>query len=224
MDSSVVIPAEPRNDLEVGGASRLFFALVPSAAVRAAFGDLARNVARRSRGRAVSSDHLHLTLAFLGDVPATAVPSLKEAGDGMPRAGGVLVFDTLGAWRASGVAWVAPSVVPPSILALHAALGTALAAAGFVLDVRAFRPHVTLARRCVQVQPRARCEPVRWPADRLCLIGSELGPDGPVYRELGAWPLALDSRRCSGGGDRRLHVERPITREPYRLQYRIDLE
>lgn len=192
MDASVVAPAVPRNDLDVGEPSRLFFALVPSAAVRAAFGDLARNVARRSRGRAVSSDHLHLTLAFLGDVPANALPALHQVGDGMPRAGGVLVFDALGAWRASGVAWAAPSVVPPAILALHGTLGTALATAGFALEARAFRPHVTLARRCVQVQPRARCEPVRWPADRLCLIASELGPEGPVYRQLGAWPLALD--------------------------------
>jgi 2'-5' RNA ligase len=193
MDAFVVAPAVLRNDPGAGEPARLFFALVPSAAVRAGFDDLARNVARRSRGRAVSADHLHLTLAFLGGVPAAAMPAVLQVGEGMPRAGGVLVFDTLGAWRASGVAWAAPSVVPPSILALHTALGAGLAAAGFALEARAFRPHVTLARRCVQVQPRARCEPIRWPADRLCLIGSELGADGPVYRELGTWPLALEA-------------------------------
>jgi len=191
MDAPTVIPVAPDAEFEAGGPARLFFALVPSSAVRAAFGDLSRTVARRSRGRAVSSEHLHLTLAFLGDVPVAALPALQRVGAGMPRAGATLVFDTLGAWRASGVAWVAPSLVPPSIVALHAALAAALAGAGFVLDARAFRPHVTLARRCVQPQPRARCEPVHWPADRLCLVGSELGPAGPVYRELGAWPLAL---------------------------------
>ncbi len=192
MDAPVVVPEMPLDAADAGGSSRMFFALAPSAVVRAAFADLARNVARRSRGRAVSSEHLHLTLAFLGDVPASALPALHQVGASMPQAGAVLVFDTLGAWRASGVAWVAPLVVPPPILALHAGLAEALTAAGFALDARAFRPHVTLARRCVQVQPRARCEPVRWPADRLCLIGSALGPDGPIYRELGAWPLALD--------------------------------
>ena len=192
MDAPVVVPEVPLDEGDAGGPARLFFALVPSAAVRAAFGDLSRNIARRSRGRAVSSDHLHLTLAFLGDVPGTALPALHQVGAGLPRAGAVLVFDALGAWRASGVAWVAPSVVPPPLMALHAALATALTTAGFALEARAFRPHVTLARRCVQVQPRARCEPLRWPVDRLCLVGSELGPEGPVYRELGAWPLALD--------------------------------
>lgn len=191
MDAPVVVPRAPDADVDAGGPARLFFALMPSAGVRAAFGDLSRNIARRSRGRPVSSDHLHLTLAFLGDVPGEAVPALQQVGAAMPRAGAVLVFDTLGAWRASGVAWVAPSVVPPPVVALHTALAAALATAGFVLEARAFRPHVTLARRCVQPQPRARCEPVRWPADRLCLVGSELGPAGPVYRELGTWPLAI---------------------------------
>ena len=192
MDAPVFALDLPLDDVDAGGPSRFFFALAPSAIVRAAFADLSRNVARRSRGRPVSSDHLHLTLAFLGDVPAAALPALHQVGAAMPRAGAVLVFDTLGAWRASGVAWVAPAVVPPPILALHAALAAALSTAGFALEPRAFRPHVTLARRCVQVQPRARCEPVRWLADRLCLIGSELGPKGPIYRELDAWPLALD--------------------------------
>lgn len=170
---------------------RLFFALVPDAAVRLAFGDLARSVARRSRGRSISADHLHLTLAFLGDVPAPAMPALRAVGDTLPHVGATLVFDTLGAWRASGVAWVAPAVVPSAITNLHAALSIALGQAGFMLEERAFRPHVTLARRCVQPQPRTRCEPLRWRADRLCLVGSELQPEGPVYREFASWPLTI---------------------------------
>ncbi|MEO6565750.1 MAG: RNA 2',3'-cyclic phosphodiesterase [Casimicrobiaceae bacterium] len=170
---------------------RLFFALVPEPSVRLAFGELARAVARRSRGRSISADYLHLTLAFLGDVPGTAVPLLRAVGDAMPQVGATLVFDTLGAWRASGVAWVAPAIVPQPITDLHAALAAGLARAGFALEERAFRPHITLARRCVQPQPRTRCEPLRWRADRLCLVGSELQPAGPVYRELATWPLTI---------------------------------
>ncbi len=109
----------------------------------------------------------------------------------MPRTGAMLQFDTLGAWRASGVAWIAPAVVPAPLAMLQVALREALVAACFPVDVRPFRPHVTLARRCVQPQPRAASAPVRWPVDRLCLIGSELRPEGPVYRELASWPLAI---------------------------------
>ena len=79
--------------------------------------------------------------------------------------------------------------MPPALLDAACALRDALAEAGFALETRPFRPHVTLARRCVQPLPRARCAPIRWRVDRLCLIGSELRPEGPVYRELAAWPL-----------------------------------
>jgi 2'-5' RNA ligase len=82
-------------------------------------------------------------------------------------------------------------VTPPELLALHAALGAALAAAGIVLETRAFRPHVTLARRCVQPLPRTRVAPIRWRVDRLCLVGSELLPQGPVYRDLASWALTI---------------------------------
>ena len=174
-----------------GAYVRLFFALVPDPGVCVALGELARTVARASRGRVVAAQHLHLTLAFLGDVPATLIPALRAVGDAMSHTGAVLSFDTLGAWRASGVAWVAPSVLPASIVALHAALRAALAAAGFTLDTRALRPHITLARRCMQPLPRTSCPPVRWQVDQFCLVGSELHPEGPIYRDIAKWPLAI---------------------------------
>lgn len=182
------LPNDPNGNVAT---VRTFFALVPDEPVRVALVDLARDVARRSRGRAVTGEHVHLTLAFLGDVPATDVPALRDVGASIPHLGAVLDFDTLGAWRASGVAWTAPSVTPPALVALHAALGTALADAGVALETRAFRPHVTLARRCVQPLPRTRTPPIRWHVDRLSLVGSELLPQGPVYRDLASWPLTI---------------------------------
>jgi 2'-5' RNA ligase len=168
---------------------RAFFALVPEDAVRLSFLALAREVARRSRGRSISGEHVHLTLAFLGDVPVESLPTIRAIGDAMPRVGAPLAFDTLGAWRASGVAWVAPSVLPPALSTLHARLHAALSEAGFVLENRPFRPHVTLARRCVQPHPRQQSAPIHWAVRRLSLIGSELRPDGPVHTTLAEWTL-----------------------------------
>jgi 2'-5' RNA ligase len=168
---------------------RTFFALVPDEPVRLQFLALARDVARRSRGRAISGEHVHLTLAFLGDVPYTSVAELHAIGERLPRIGAQLDFDTLGAWRASGVAWVAPSVIAPVLLSLHTALHEALTNAKFALESRPFRPHVTLARRCVQPHPRTRCAPIHWPVRRLCLIGSELRPQGPLHTTIAEWEL-----------------------------------
>ena len=170
---------------------RAFFALAPDDEVRRQFSALARDVARRSRGRAVSGDNVHLTIAFVGDVAATAIPALRAIGDALPHVGAMLEFDTLGAWRASGVAWIAPQEIPPPLSRMHAALRDALVGAGFPVDARPFRPHVTLARRCVLPQPRTGCPPVRWRVDRLSLMGSQLRPEGPIYTELAAWPLTI---------------------------------
>ena len=185
-------PAAPERDAPVGQNIRAFFALVPDDAVRLRFVSLAREVARRSRGRAISGEHVHLTLAFLGDVPATSLPDLRRIGDALPSAGARLDFDTLGAWRASGVAWVAPSHLPDALSHLHATLNQALRDTGFDVESRPFRPHVTLARRCVQPQARAAIAPITWNVRRLCLVGSELHADGPIHSTLAEWPLSVD--------------------------------
>jgi len=170
---------------------RIFFALVPEEAVRLQFLALARDVARRSRGRAISGEHVHLTLAFLGDVPVSSIAELRAIGDHLPPEGAPLDFDTLGAWRASGVAWAAPSVVPKALVDLHATLHAALTGAGFAMETRPFRPHVTLARRCVQPHPRASSAPIHWAVRRLSLVGSELRPDGPRHTTIAEWELTV---------------------------------
>ena len=170
---------------------RAFFALSPDDEVKETLAALGRDVARRSRGRAVSPENAHLTLAFIGDVSKESLPVLQAVGDRVPKTGFVVSFDSLGAWRASGVAWIAPAALPPALLKLHSTLADALATAGFELETRSFRPHVTLARRCLQPLPRAHCTPILWCADQLFLVGSELRPEGPVYRNLASWPLVV---------------------------------
>lgn len=170
---------------------RAFFALSPDDEVRETLAALGRDVARRSRGRAVSPDNAHLTLAFIGDVSKDTLVALQAVGDRVPKTGFAVSFDSLGAWRASGVAWIAPAVLPPPLLTLHSTLADALAAAGFELETRPFRPHVTLARRCLQPLPRAKCPPILWRADKLYLVGSELRDAGPVYRNLASWDLPV---------------------------------
>jgi len=187
IESSETFPPAPATPNRI----RTFFALVPEESVRLQFVTLARDVARRSRGRSISGEHVHLTLAFMGDVAVSSIPTLRGIGDHLTPRGAVLDFDTLGAWRASGVAWVAPSVLPPVLVELHATLHGALVEAGFEMESRPFRPHVTLARRCVQPHPRSQATPIHWAVRRLCLIGSELRPEGPRHTTLAEWPLSL---------------------------------
>lgn len=192
MIESIETLSPQAHDPELAPRLRTFFALVPDDAVRQRFLALAREVARRSRGRAIAGDHVHLTLAFLGDVPATSIVELRRIGDRLSHIGALMEFDTLGAWRASGVAWVAPSRLPPALTALHTELNQSLRDTGFEVEGRPFRPHVTLARRCVQPQARAAVAPIAWSVRKLCLIGSELQAEGTIHTTLAEWPLSLD--------------------------------
>ena len=203
---------------------RAFFALSPDAEVRESLAALGRDVARRCRGRAVSPENAHLTLAFIGDIDKSALPVLQRVGDGVPKSGFDVNFDSLGAWRASGVAWIAPSVLPPALQKLHAALAKALAEAGFTLETRPFRPHVTLARRCLQPLPRARSAPIVWHADKLHLVGSELrrgrarlprprvlGPGGALGPRRGCAPRTRPRARPAASDRRTIRSTSPDT-------------
>ncbi len=107
---------------------------------------------------------LHVTLHFLGEAPSARVEAVRKAVAETAAGAAPFVLSlaepgTFGPSSAPRVLWCgvadpsagAPRVqrspqVPEALARLHADLGTRLAAAGFSLEARPFRPHVTLAR------------------------------------------------------------------------------
>jgi 2'-5' RNA ligase len=173
-----------------GPTRRVFFALLPPAAAATALAALAAALAARVGGRVTETASIHLTLAFLGDVPAARLPDLEAIGAATAAQPAFTVaLDTIGAFRKAQVAWVAPSAPPAGLLALASDLHGRLHGAGFAFDVRAFRPHVTLARKCTLALADERCAPVAWAADAVVLVASTLAPAGARYAALARWPL-----------------------------------
>jgi 2'-5' RNA ligase len=93
---------------------------------------------------------LHVTLKFLGELPADAAPPLaaaveRVAGRHAPlvlRLGGVGAFPDL---RRPRVVWLGVTT-PPALSALHRDLERECAALGYEAEQRPFRAHVTLGR------------------------------------------------------------------------------
>lgn len=170
---------------------RVFFALWPDAPLRAALADLALEVARESGGRPTARNLLHLTLAFLGDQPAGRVETLRGVGAGIRARAFALTFDTIGGFRRTGIAWLGAAAPQPELEALQGELAAALRASGFVLDARAYAPHLTLARRCVVAPEHRLPQPLCWRVSSFVLVESEPGRGGPEYRTLADWPLAV---------------------------------
>ena len=177
------------------GPRRLFFALWPDAPARARLAQATQAVVRVSDGRAVPAEQLHLTLAFLGAVPAARLAELEALAAAAVRAAGLpdeplaLTLGRLERWSGPQVLCVLPVHPPAALGALARGVVGTLGAAGFAPDLKPFRPHVTVARKVVRPSELAPIAPVRWTFERIALIESRTLERGPVYSVVGTCPL-----------------------------------
>ena len=125
--------------------ARLFIGLWPDDGVRAALADHQAGWRWPPRAARVARERLHLTLHFLGPVARDRLPALEQALGTVPPARFALRWDGTEVWP-GGIAVLRPAP-HPALLALHAALGDRLCALGLPLERRAFRPHLTVARK-----------------------------------------------------------------------------
>lgn len=91
----------------------------------------------------------HLTLRFLGNVPAPRIPELATALAQVAFAPFMLAVGKAGAFPASGaprVVWLGLARGGKECASLAGAVNAALAPLGFAPEVRPFAPHLTLAR------------------------------------------------------------------------------
>lgn len=189
--------------------ARLFFALWPPAGVATALHVTARDCAGRavavpvspggagasrpsrpSGARAMRPDTLHLTLAFLGEVPLVRLDALRALAARLRLPPFILTLDRLGYWPAPRIVWAGCTTLPAPLARLAGELDGALRGAGFALPDRPFAPHVTLLRGVPPPGPAALPSPpaIIWPVAGFVLVVSTPGAS-TNYRVLGQWPL-----------------------------------
>ncbi|MDI6711818.1 MAG: RNA 2',3'-cyclic phosphodiesterase [Anaerosomatales bacterium] len=157
----------------------------------------------------VSEENLHLTLAFLGDVPESVLAALAE--DAATRVAGVAPF-TLTAKdlravprpRAATMLWCTVGEGEREAAGLAAALQEAAALHGIDLPGRPFAAHLTLVR---SRRPRhapadalasaaealaAAGPPAGMSVTDVTLCSSTLTPRGPIYSTIARLPLHRD--------------------------------
>jgi len=169
---------------------RLFFACWPPASALPALHHHTERLRSHLGGRPVPRVRLHLTLAFLGEIDEARLAELcaLAAEVALASPAGLLSFDTVGGWD-NGIGWLAPSAPPAGLAELVERLNAALAAAGFSVERRRYRPHLTLLRATRQAWRPHPVAPLAWPLDHLALVASTLEARGPSYQELARWPL-----------------------------------
>ena len=177
---------------------RLFIAVPLPPAVRDAVADLVaglRDVAPRARWQ--SPDTWHLTLRFLGQIPAAEVPRLagllrEVAVSGAPFPTELRGAGSFGGGRRPLVAWIGVGEGSEELAALAAMLGRAIDPDG---DNGPLRAHLTVAREAppelvVALRAAMSTGPrLAWTSDRVVLYRSVLGPRGSTHTELVSAPL-----------------------------------
>lgn len=156
--------------------ARLFIALWPGPRVRQALA-ACRDLALPAGSSPVATEKLHLTLHFIGNVPAARVAEVAAA-LAVPVQTFTLSLGVAEQWR-GGLVVLRPAAVPPRLQALHANLAAALRDLALPVEARDFRPHVTLARRTAPQRSAAPAGPVRWRVTGHALVCSQ--PDGHYW-------------------------------------------
>lgn len=176
---------------------RLFAAICFPEETKVRLETVIQELSRQAEGNFTRRENLHLTLAFLGETSRLrAVQAAMRTVKGSPFA---LTAKGLGRFRRPGgdICWM--GLLPcPELLSVQEQLTSALRAAGFSLEERAFTPHLTLGRE-VRLHPGFRLDAFSQnlpelciPVKRLCLMESRRDGGKLVYREISAVELGLE--------------------------------
>lgn len=158
---------------------------------------LARQLSAAAPGRFSPRKNYHVTLAFLGDIGEAesrdAIAALDEACD----ASGPIDLRPvgLGHFGKPGDATLWMGLEPEEgLVDLAKGVREALSSRWLTYDDKAFRPHITLARRARL--PKGALPALAFPtmarAERVTLFKSTLTKDGPIYKPLYSRELLVD--------------------------------
>lgn len=173
---------------------RLFYAFELDEPARRALNEALQPVRNQVSARWTHPENLHLTLQFMGEQPAAAIPGLTDAlqaasGDTRPFSVSFAGFGTFRA--ASGLLWVGMASGPEPAW-LVSRLRQQLLARGFDVEKRPWQPHLTVARDAVLIEktlPPWPAAPIRCRIDRVTLMESVQLEGRLVYRPLARTPL-----------------------------------
>ena len=152
----------------------------------------------RVDARWVRPANIHMTLKFLGQVPASDIETIGRSVMEAARGRGPIVLSVRGVGvfpgvRKPRVAWVGLNDPDGGLLCLHQELETRMSSVGYPAEERPFKGHLTIGRfkgsisAPMLITALNACQDFETEAfslDTLTLFQSELMPSGPVYTKI----------------------------------------
>lgn len=168
---------------------RLFFALWPGEAERAALAAWQSALHKLCGGRVMRADTLHTTLVFLGEVAEHRLEALHLAAQETDFQAFELSLSHAHYWGHNHIVYAAPETVPPNLAGLVESLEGNLRQHRFAFDVRPYKPHVTLLRNARWNDSALPSMPsVNWEFKEFVLVQSVSDERGTRYEVLERFP------------------------------------
>ncbi len=188
--------------------NRLFFALWPDDATRAACDAAARRLRARLQpgGRPERPERLHATLLFLGDdVPPEQEAAALQAAAGVQATPFTLTLDRAGSFpRRRSLWWLGCRRPAAEAIDLHDGLRAALRSAGVAYDLKAFTPHVSILRDAQKSLAATPIDPIAWPVTGFALVRSLLHVQPAQYHVVSHWPLTMEPAKRTASAQQEL--------------------
>jgi 2'-5' RNA ligase len=161
---------------------RLFFALWPDDGQRDRLRDCISPIAKLIEGRHVHRGNWHVTTAFIGGFDESLISDLQARAAEVAVEPFSLRFDRIEFWPRPRVACLIAPTVPAELGYLVKEHNRVLADFDVPVEERAYRPHITIARKVQRFETQRLAQPVVTKWSGFKLIESLSRPAGAVYR------------------------------------------
>ena len=142
----------------------------------------------------VKSSNIHLTIKFLGDVPASRIETVRAGVERATHSARKFEIEIGGAGcfpspRNPRVLWVGLSHLSDALKQLQSNIENELAREGFPREQKRFSPHLTIGRvrnphnaaRTTEDLIAQGFEPESFPVTEIIVMRSDLNPQGSIY-------------------------------------------
>lgn len=168
---------------------RVFFAIFPNQSAQKQLAHQAELLEPICGGRKVKIQHIHLTLLFLGNVSAHRIEALQQSMSNITAKEFEFSLEEICYWEKNKIIYIQAKKFPSELFSLVDSLKDILSRTGFLFDIRAYKPHVTLIRKATHQTNTALIKPIKWHVDKWFLIQSKQNDSDVDYIPLGQWRL-----------------------------------
>ncbi|AFI85596.1 RNA 2',3'-cyclic phosphodiesterase [Methylophaga nitratireducenticrescens] len=167
---------------------RYFFALSPDTSSRMQIQHIMKRLPDDSALKLQTTANLHQTLLFLGQLEQQQINALLKQTESIHFPAINMQFDHLSYWEEPKIFCLTSRDPDTELYNLVSQLEYIASEAGINVEVKPYRPHITLARKA-SVPLDVPIAPVCFKAEQLVLMKSVSTEHGAQYQPMMQWPV-----------------------------------